>query len=186
MSKRHENTVARGLCLGLLLGSLFSAPAFAQDAKKPEPKLPNGATSLSETYDDWVLNCQATDKGPGCVLSQVLSQQDGQRVLTISISPVEANGTYAASLILPFGLELAAGVSLALDDKPSEGVLPFKTCLPAGCIVPVTWPVSQYEALGGGTTLKINAQSAANEPFSLSVSLKGLSAAGKRAQEIIK
>ena len=159
--------------------------AVAQEPPAPAPKMANGANALSETYDDWVLNCQGVTNGTECALLQVLSQQNGQRVLTFTISPVANNGNYMGSLIMPFGLELAQGVTMALDDKAPSNAVPFKTCLPAGCIVPLTWTAVQFNAMRAGNNVKVTAQSATGEPFALTVSLKGLSAAGKRAGEIV-
>jgi invasion protein IalB len=175
---------ARGLtivALGLLLGA---CAAVAQEAAPPAAKLANGANSLSETYDDWVLNCQATSKGTECGLLQVLSQQNGQRVLSFSVNPTPVNGNHVGSLILPFGLELAKGVTLQLDEQAVSQPLGFKTCLPAGCVVPLSWTAEQYNALRAANQLKLAASTAANEPFALTISLKGLSSAGKRALAI--
>lgn len=167
---------------------LSAAPlALAQNADTaPAPKLPNGANSISETFDDWVLNCQATAKGTECGLLQVLSQQNGQRILSLSVNPKEASGTHLGSLVLPFGLELAKGVTLQLDEQTVSQPLAFKTCVPTGCIVPLSWTAQQYAGLQGAAQMKLVAQSVSNEPFAISVSLKGFSAAGKRALAIIE
>ena len=162
-----------------------AANGFAQEQAPATPKMASGASSLSETYDDWVLSCQGTANGTECGLMQVLSQQNGQRVLTFSISPVANNGIYAGSLIMPFGLELASGVTIALDDKAPGNPVGFKTCLPAGCIVPLEWSEEQFTALRAATNVKVTAQTSSGEPFALTVSLKGLSAAGKRAVELV-
>jgi invasion protein IalB len=58
----------------------FSASATAEEAFK----LPGGASSLQETYQDWSLACRSTPKVV-CTVSQQQTQQNGQRVLAIEL-----------------------------------------------------------------------------------------------------
>lgn len=181
---KNAQKTAFGLITLCMLVSSFTH-LQAQEAPKVPPKMANGANAVSETYEDWVLNCQGIAKGTECAMSQVLSQQNGQRVLTFSISPVPIDGVQRGSFIMPFGLDLKSGVTIALDDKAPSTPFAFSTCIPAGCIVPLSWSVEQYNALRAANGLKVAAKSIAGEAFELTVSLKGLSAAGKRAAEIL-
>ncbi|MCU4180396.1 invasion associated locus B family protein [Bosea sp. BH3] len=66
-----------------------------------------------------------------CALSQSQTQQSGQRVLTIEINAPIANKA-ACVIVLPFGLALASGAGLQIEDRSVGQALPFRTCLPIG------------------------------------------------------
>lgn len=171
-----------------LLTTAAGQSAFAQAKEEAAPSfpLPNGASTLTETYDDWVLDCRSSGQAAGCALIQTISQRDGQRVLTFSVNPLATDNGYSANMITPFGLEVTKGVSLAIDDKAFGEPRAFKTCLPAGCVVPLPLSASDFQALQQGTTLKLTAQTAADEAFTLDASLKGFKAASERAAALKK
>ena len=148
--------------------------------------LPGGASSLQETYGDWTVNCVQRE-GPKCLLTQQHNQQNGQRVLAIEIVAVNGGKTATGTLVLPFGLELGAGVTLQVDEKPAEAPLRFSTCLPAGCVVPVSFEGASLAALRSGGTLK-TASKAVNtdQVVALPISLKGFSAAFDRVATLTK
>ncbi len=150
----------------------LSAPLSAQEAAS---KLPNGATSLQETYQDWSPNCQGAQKTV-CAISQQQMQQNGQRVMAVELRR-SGDGTLAGNLILPFGLTLDAGAVLQLDDATPQKPLRFSTCLPAGCLVPLTFDVKAASAFKSATTLKVKVQSSDAKEITPTISLKGLPAA---------
>lgn len=154
------------------------APATAQEAG-----LPGGASSLKETYDDWDLSCQATPK-PVCAVSHQQTQQNGQRILAIELGKGQDGGV-AGNLVLPFGLQLAAGATIQVDDGAAGKPLPFSTCLPAGCLVPLTFDAKAAAPLRTGTTLKVTVKSLDQKDVALSVSLKGLAAALDRLKVLV-
>ena len=159
-----------------------AAPA---DAAKP-PQLPGGASALSETHGDWTVNCQIVGTGKACSLShQQFNKQNSQRLLAIELSTrtaADATGTLA----LPFGLALAKGINLEIDDKKLEGTLQFSTCQVVGCLVPVAFDAKITPLLKAATTLKINAVAAdTGQPVSFSISLAGFSGALARTAELL-
>jgi invasion protein IalB len=165
--------------LGVALAAAMG-PATAQDA----PSLPNGASSLQEGYQDWVVSCGLTDAGKQCALSQQQTQQNGQRVLAVELI-VNTEGAVSGSLVLPFGLALSAGATLRVDEQPAQTPLQFSTCLPAGCIVPLTFDGDQLAAMRVGSQLVVNVRAEGmSEPTTLTVSLKGFSAALDRTQAL--
>lgn len=166
--------------VGVLGLACLAAPAIAQDA----PSLPNGATSLQETYEDWLVACGLTEAGKRCVLSQQQTQQNGQRVLAIELTP--GGESVAGSLVLPFGLSFAAGAGLQVDEKTDQAMLSFSTCLPIGCVVRVDFDRAMVEAMRTGNQLKINVRAdGAAEPTAFGVSLKGFSAALERTRVLL-
>ncbi|RUZ16287.1 Invasion associated locus B family protein, partial [Mesorhizobium sp. M7A.F.Ca.US.007.01.2.1] len=102
-----------------------SDKAVAAPAAADAPQLPGGASALSETHGDWTVNCQISGATKTCSLShQQFNKQNNQRLLAIELSSKtgeDATGTLA----LPFGLALAKGVSLTIDDQKLDGSLAF-------------------------------------------------------------
>ncbi|MGK6314099.1 invasion associated locus B family protein [Neorhizobium sp. DT-125] len=137
--------------------------------------MPGGASSLQETYQDWSLTCQGAPQVV-CAISQQQAQQNGQRVLAIELRSGEADAV-SGNLVLPFGLLLDAGATLQIDDGQPLTSSRFSTCLPAGCLVPLTLDAKTVATLRAGTTLRVKVQAMDKKEVVLSISLKGLAAA---------
>lgn len=159
-------------------------PAWAQDMV-----LPGGATSLREVHGDWVVNCALAGEGQQarkvCAMSQ--DQQDGksgQRVIAIELRPLP--DASAATLILPFGLDLASGAALQIDDQAQGQPLPFRTCLPAGCVVSSTVDAKMMTSLRNGTALKVHVKADGGKETIFSISLKGFGGAFDRTAMLSK
>ncbi len=153
------------------LAVVSAIPATAQTSG-----LPGGASSLKETYKDWIVGCSQNGTTKRCVLSQVQTQQNGQRVLAIELT-APAGNTVSGTLVLPFGLALDSGVTFQIDDKPAMAPLRFRTCIPAGCLVSVTFDAPTMVALRAGAALKIKAVADGGAAAPLSVSLQGFGTA---------
>ncbi len=113
-------------------------------------------------------------------------QQSRQRVLSIEVAP---QGDKSEGLmILPFGLLLEKGASVQVDDDAASAqTLKFRTCLPLGCVVPVSFDAAILAKLKKGTVLKVKAVSEANsKEVELAVSLKGFGAALDRTIVLMK
>ncbi len=158
---------------------LLTAPAFAADS------LPGGATSLTEVHGDWTVRCGVANGAVQCAAQQEqLSSQSKQRVLAIELKV--DNGATDGTLILPFGLLLKNGAVLKVDDKLLSEPQPFQTCLPAGCLVPLTFGTDWGKALRTGTTLTITAQPVTGPDAKFTVSLQGLGSALDRIADLTK
>ncbi len=184
------------ICLVFLAGSGWPAPV-AQGRNGPLPSrieiaqapvggqavaatLPGGASSLNETYRDWRVVCAQQGAAKRCVLSQVQAQQDGQRVLAIELNALAGN-VVAGVLVLPFGLSLDAGVAFQIDEKLAVQPMRFRTCLPSGCLVAVSFDAPMVAALRTGTALKIKATADGGAAAPFSISLQGFAGALDRA-----
>jgi invasion protein IalB len=182
--------------LGILCASrvISAQPRLARQghASEVEPAgsanqtLPGGADSLQEAHGDWRVACVHHDGQKQCSLSQQVMDKDSrQRILAIELttpSPGQAEGT----LVLPFGLALDKGVTLQVDDAAAGPTLRFRTCLPAGCVVAVTFDAKAVAALRTGTTLTVKATGENTQEVSLSVSLKGFASALDRIVALAK
>lgn len=168
--------------LAALLAAL-AVPALAQQAVT----LPGGATALTETHGDWTVRCQVRqpESRIGCLVQQEqVDNQSRQRLLAVELVP--GPGGALGTLILPFGLDLDKGVSLAIDDGQPSPNLRFRTCLPQGCLVPLNFAPEAVPALGGGKALTVAATADGGAATPFSISLNGLASALARAQELAK
>ncbi|MGN7295104.1 invasion associated locus B family protein [Rhizobium sp. SAFR-030] len=148
-------------------------------------QLPGGVGELLETYGDWTVGCRAQNAVVGCVVSQVQSDPKSRRPRLSVEFATSTGGRIEGALLLPFGLALANGVAISLDDAGNAQSFPFSTCLPGGCLVPIRFDAAMTEALKKGTLLHISAvmlSTGATVP--MRVSLKGLPEAMQRASEL--
>lgn len=176
--QRQARAVAGPATLvGLVLGAASASAA----------PLPGGAGSLVETYQDWIVACQAQNNTTQCAMRQVQSNKDtGQNVLTIEVANT-ADGKLQAALLMPFGLALAQGVAVRIDDTPAGSPAAFSTCIPQGCLASISFDAGQVAKLKTGTNLNVSATALAPpQPVALKVSLKGFSAALARVGELTK
>lgn len=147
-----------------------------------------GPSSLSETYEDWLVACVAAGENgkQQCTFSQSQSSQNGQHVLTIELSPAE-DGGLKGTLVMPFGLNLDKGVTFAVDTTPPGKPSRFTTCLPGGCIARLTFTSATVASLRRGTALKLGTFASDSEKeVSFSISLKGFGTALDRTAALGK
>jgi len=149
---------------------MFAPAAFAQSA------LPNGASTLQETYQDWRVACNVTDKAPVCAISQDQTQQNGQRLLAVEMQ-MRTDGSAIATLLLPFGIILDSGVTPNVDDQPPLKAVRFRTCLPTGCIASLPVDSATLAKLRAGSRLNLKVIADGGKELSFQVSLHGFSAA---------
>lgn len=142
----------------------------------PISPLPGGASALNETYQDWSVSCIQQDAQKRCTLSQVQVQQNGQRVLAVELD-APAGNVLSGMLVLPFGLALDSGVTFQVDEQSPMQPVRFRTCLPGGCLVPITLDAPAIVALRAGAVLKVAAMADAGSPAPFSISLQGFGTA---------
>jgi invasion protein IalB len=154
-------------------------PAPALPPMQSTATLPGGASSLQESYQNWQVVCTQRESAKQCVMSQQqVSRQNQQRVLLVELTP--AKDKLEGVLVLPFGLALEKGASLQIDDGAVGQPAHFRTCLPAGCVVPLKFDARMVANLQHGTAIKIKVVSDAGEETPLSVPLKGFPEAYSR------
>ena len=175
--------------LALVLSVALAGPTLAAAAA---PTLPGGANAISEVHGDWTVNCGVTagaDGKPGTSTCSVTQQQvdptSKRRILLIGLAAAD-NGGVKGSLIMPFGLALDAGVTLQIDDGPVTAPVRFKTCFPAGCVIPLDWPASTVKALRTAQKLKAGAQAENGQPTSFAISMGGFASALDRAIALVQ
>lgn len=146
--------------------------------------LPNHATAISETYGDWTLNC-GTDKGAKfCTLSQAQVNKEGQRAFAVELRTAK-DGSSEGTILMPFGLKLDAGAILKIDDKDLGQGVRFSTCVPQGCLLPISFPTVATDAMRKGKTLVVASLNlSSGQAVSFNVSLSGFAAALDRTLQL--
>ncbi len=163
-----------------LLATVFTGTAaFAQE-------LPGGATALSESHGSWIVSCQTVETKANCAITQnQQNQQNGQRILTVELGATAGAETVQGVMILPFGLRLADGITLSIDEETETTALAFSTCLPAGCVVPVTLEPALIAKLQAGKSATLLARAnATGQDVVISVPLDGFAAALARQKAL--
>lgn len=159
-------------------------PAVSQPAA-PAASLPNGASAINEVYGDWTVDCRITDGRKTCALSQQQgNSQTNQRVFAIELRAPKG-GKAEGTILMPFGLRLENGAILRLDDKDLGQGLRFSTCVPAGCLLPISFPTVATDALQKGKTLTAAALNlSTGEAVTFNISLNGFAAALTRIAKL--
>lgn len=164
----------------------FGAALFAVGLAQAAP-LPEGANALREAYQDWLVTCGPQEVAVRCVMAQAQADpKSRQRVLAIELQaqrPDRLSGT----LLMPFGLALAKGVTLKVGDGAAGPVSGFSTCMPQGCLVPLEFDATMVAQIKAGKVLNIGAT--ANDtghPVTFTVSLNGFPAALARMLKLGK
>jgi invasion protein IalB len=148
-------------CGAILLSPVASS---AEDA----PSLPGGASSLRETHGDWVVSC-------------AIQAQGGRDLKLCSLSQEQTDSNSRQRV-----LALDQGAVLQVDDSPAGTPQKFRTCLPAGCLVPVAFDARILAALRKGTQLKVKAAADGGKETSFTISLKGFPNAFDRTAALVK
>jgi invasion protein IalB len=162
-------------------------PAASTPAQTTAATLPGGASSVQETYGSWTVSCRLVEGRKACALAQVRgNQQTGQRSFAVELQPPREGKTEGV-LVLPFGLALSAGVKISLDDKPLGQPISFSTCVPNGCLAPVSFPTSATDAMKNAKAMAVaTTPLGGTEPAAFEVPLDGFGQALSRVAELAK
>ena len=148
-------------------------------------------SAFTATYGDWTVRCAEEQSADGvavrhCAMEQHFVWREGETgpshdLLTVTLTASEStDGVMEATVLAPFGLLFERGLRLR-PDNGRETALPFRTCLPAGCIAYGTLDRETVRALRAGAVLHVQADPAAGgDPFLIQGSLIGFDAARAR------
>jgi invasion protein IalB len=157
----------------------------AESATTPSESLPNGASSIGETYGKWAVGCHIVDGKKQCLLLQTQTDgHTGKQTFAIELQ-VPRDGHTDGTILAPFGLKLDAGAVLTLDDKEFGEGLRFSTCVPQGCLLPVSFPPADVNALKTARMLTVASMNLGNgEVVTFKIPLEGFAAAIARISEL--
>lgn len=142
----------------------FSSTAMAENEKAGKSNmaaLPNGASSLTETYGLWTVNCAVQNGEKVCALLRQEVNNQNQPVISMNVS-INNDGVVSGVLIVPFGILVSKPVELKVDDTKVVIETSVRTCMPAGCIVPIAFDKNAIAGLRSGKQLNLKATSAGN------------------------
>jgi invasion protein IalB len=163
-----------------------TAPAAGATPGTPaQATLPSGANAMQETFGDWRITCVPDGNARRCSLIQEqISAQTRQLVLGMQLaySPEKLDGF----LLLPFGILFDRGATLQIDEQAAMPTLRFRTCVPAGCIVPTSFDAKTRTAMRSGASLKIKVTGEDGKEQTLAISLKGFGPALDRIAAVLK
>jgi len=179
------NTVNRyswligALAAGVLACADLDRAALAQESPaKPEESKTASARLVSS---GWNVGCQPAG-GAGellCEASQVVALQESrQALLTVFVTPWAETGDRDAFLLrfqLPHGLDLPAGVQLAVDGKSVPSPV-IQTSSQIGVFARATLTETLLATLKKGTTLTVEFSAMNGNKLSVPVTLNGFSA----------
>ena len=152
-------------------------PAAAAPETVPKAVWPEGASSVSETYGDWTVNC-VRETATLCNLVQ--SQGDsktGRRQFAFELKTPK-DGRAEGLILMPFGQSIEAGVSFKLDETVLGKGAPYLTCGPDGCYVPISFPTLATDAMKTAQKLTVTAEKREGaEPTIITVPLNGFAPA---------
>lgn len=168
--------------LSLAPSAAWSAPAVASGSKAA-PEI------HKENFDDWQVACGTLNTARFCaVIQERAAVHEGsksrQRLFAIELKP--SGDGVIGTLILPFGLDLAKGVTLKLGNGTTGPAQPFRTCIPSGCVVELQFGAEAVKALRVSAALDIGFTPLAGDGTAqtLPVLLKGFGAALDRARQL--
>jgi invasion protein IalB len=163
------------------------APANQKFAAQSAARLPNGASSISETYGDWTVSCRLLEGQKQCLLLQAQGDtQTKQRIFEIELRTPK-DGKTEGTILMPLGLKLDSGAILSLDDKDLGQGLHFSTCTPQGCLLPVSLQTATTEVMKKGKVLTVASLNLNNgQVVTFKISLEGFAAASARVAELAK
>lgn len=139
--RQFRSKASVALAAALALG-MSCAGALSQSGATPKATATSDASepdNTSETFGDWVARCVRTEGGGRvCELSQTLEVKGQGVVAQIAVGRAAAKAPYLASVLLPINVSFPSTVQLALDEKDDSALeLPWKQCVPAGCLAQV-------------------------------------------------
>jgi invasion protein IalB len=185
---QHPNDAVLGTPGRNFAPSVPSLRFAAQSAAAtPAAQFPNGASSLSETYGGWIISCRLVDGQKRCLLIYAQgNSQTRQRIFEIDLQPPR-DGKFEGTILMPFGLKLDTGALLTLDEKDFGPRLRFSTCVPQGCMLPVSWQRAAIDAMKKAKALTVASLNVDNgEVVTFKVSLDGFAPAIARVEELGK
>lgn len=169
--------------MAALVMALAVATSWAQEGStSPSRQVSSTQWSVKAKEGSWVLACPdgvSSDSGTGgepkgCRLLQNINVKVGdgeQRLMSFALFRI--NGGLFVEMVLPFGLDLQAGIGWKIDAKEPMAAK-FTTCLPGGCIARIALPDQVVQDLKSGVALQVSFRALGSaQPTAANVDLNG-------------
>lgn len=167
----------------LIFGFFLAIGSMAALAQAPVPK--KGDLPVNKRWQhavgDWVVVCAQGQEGRKvCAMSQTLSNSKTRQTLaTIAISR-EASGKSSATVTVPMGVLVSAGLRAGVTQETSFDV-PFRTCIAQGCVAQFEISPQLLKQIGQAEKFSVAARTVQQQPLTVEFSLWGFA----KAHEIL-
>ncbi|WP_120634995.1 invasion associated locus B family protein [Ruegeria sp. EL01] len=159
-------TKVKSLVLGAIALGVSLSAAVAQTKE-----------TTSTQFQSWTVNCAEEAGQKLCAMSQSLNlQNQSGLLLRMELQRGQEDGA-SGVVIVPFGLDIAKGISLSIDGGPRWN-LPMRTCQNFGCVIPVTLGPAIIQELKESGSIQISLYTLdGGKTLEVPVSLAGFTAA---------
>lgn len=135
--------------------------------------IPNAyAVKDGQKFKDWEGLCEKFEGKKFCGISQTIFDADKKPVVNIFIRKVKGQKDPLAFIKVPLGVNLQAGLGLAVDQKEIAQV-PYTVCDPAGCNAIIPLKSDLLKKIKAGKQLQIGLL-LVNKEIILGASLSGV------------
>ena len=171
--------VAPGLALAQQPAAKSKAATPAAPAQAAAPATADGAAPAAPPPPGWAARCGSTSRSAPleCAIEQTaVLQNTGQLVVLVNIRVPNDTRTPVATVQIPLGLFLPAGMKMQVDDGKNVD-LPIQTCEQRGCYANAPLAADMLAAMRTGKQLKISFQNLAKETIAIPLPLTDFAAA---------
>lgn len=138
--------------------------------------IPNAyALKNGQKFKDWTGQCEKVEGKKFCGISQTIYDEEKKPLVNIFIRKVKGQSDPLAFVKVPLGVNLLAGLGMAVDKKEIAQV-PYTVCDPAGCNAIVALKKDLVNKMKKGQKLQIGMLYGSKE-IVLSASLSGVTKA---------
>lgn len=155
--------------LTLALAAALSGAATAQTQTAAD----SGAPTETKSFNDWSMRCFSAASPAPCDVFLLLSDKDShQPVVSVSMAYL-ADGRDVLQIVLPLGMSLVKGVTLATAAYTSPQ-MPYRRCNAQGCYVEAFVDNGFVEALAGAKdTAKLSVAGGNGKTVAIPLSTNG-------------
>lgn len=161
-------------------GVLAAASAMAQPASAAGTAPRSAAASTSPTRQaigDWLVTCTPPNtKHRSCMMSQTLSSRTLKKTVSVLAIGKDRAGKLKASIRLPVGVALPAGVTVSIEHQ-KQFTVPYSACHRIGCFAPFDLTDTMLGQMGKTPTVSVVARSVSEQALTLNFSTRGFPAA---------
>jgi invasion protein IalB len=161
--------------------------AHAQQQRPPaagpgRPPAPDQNPAVrDQAFQDWRMRCvrPAANQPEQCAsFVEIILPESNQRLMNFTVIVVPGQPTPVATLTMPLGLYLPAGLQIAVDGQNPLGA-PLTTCVPEGCQVSLNLDPGILPRMQNGKALNITfvENTAERRALTINASLAGFSQA---------
>ncbi len=186
------SSLSHHFAAALAVSVLTATPVLAQDApsgdqsqQQAAPRKPITPTVM-KTFGGWDVRCYPVSSPAPCDMWEAIAfKRGGQLAVSISIVYVPSQDTHLLQLIVPLGVDLAAGSKVATDTYTSDA-MKYHHCDRIGCYIVVQQGNPVVEALNNQNAMKVRVTQFRGKSIDLNVPLKGFGEAHAAMVEFAK